>query len=261
MSREIPEGDSGAVCEGQQVSAMGAAARHKTRAACRGQQEKGKGMQGECICELRGIEKRYRRGEEPRLGPLSLSLYRGEALGIRGKNGSGKSTLLNILAGTDRQTAGELLMQEELKGRISYVPQELSLYEELSGEENLRFWGLVKRMPERAIRARSRWLLRELGLEGKGRERVSAYSGGMKRRLHLATALLQLPGLLLLDEVTVGADVESAELILRLLLHVRNQGAGIVMVSHREGELERLCDRIICLRGGRISEGIPGESL
>ena len=107
-------------------------------------------------------------------------------------------------------------------------------------------------MPPKVLSARSRWLLEKLDLTDKGRERVSAYSGGMKRRLHLATALMVTPALLLLDEPTVGADERSAAIILDMLDHLRGMGCGVVLISHRAGELEGLCDRIITLEGGLI---------
>ena len=89
-------------------------------------------------------------------------------------------------------------------------------------------------------------------MSDKGKERVRAYSGGMKRRLHLASALMVTPRLLLLDEPTVGADFNSAEAILHLIAHLKSLGCGIVLTSHREGDLEKTCDRIVTLEKGRL---------
>lgn len=208
-------------------------------------------MDTECLCALENAEKRYRRREAPALGPLSLRVYQGEVLGVRGPNGAGKSTLLGLLAGVLRPDGGMIQYAPGVRGHIGYVPQELSLYSGLTGLENLRFWALACGLPRGAARPRSLWLLRQLGLEEKGAQPVSAYSGGMKRRLHLATALMATPRLLLLDEPTAGADDDSAALILRLIAHMRGQGCGIVLTSHRAGELETACGRVLTLRDGK----------
>lgn len=191
-------------------------------------------------------------GKQHVLGPVSLDVYPGELLMIRGRNGAGKSTLLSVLAGVTRPDAGERNIAPAVRGRVALVPQELSLYETLTCEENLKFWGLASGLPPRAIRARTRWLLRELGLEDKGREPAGSLSGGMKRRLHLATALMDTPGLLLLDEPTVGADENSAAAILHMLRHFKAQGTAIVMVTHLPRDLEE-ADRVVTLEGGLIA--------
>lgn len=198
------------------------------------------------LCALRDVTKRYARRGAPALGPISLSVSVGEILGIRGPNGAGKSTLLAIMAGVLRPSGGE----RTCPCRVGYVPQELSLYSALTGLENLRFWGLAQGLPSKIATVRARWLLGELELSDKGSEPVSALSGGMKRRLHLATALMSTPELLLLDEPTVGADDASAALILALLGRLAGQGCGIVLTSHRAGELEN-CSRILTLEAGR----------
>lgn len=212
---------------------------------------------GEPLCVLAEAEKRYSRRAAPALGPLSLTVRAGETLGVRGPNGAGKSTLLGLLAGTLRPDGGAVRWGEGVRGRIGYVPQELSLYSGLTGLENLKFWARACGLPGKAIAARSRWLLARLELTEKGGELVSACSGGMKRRLHLASALMVTPRLLLLDEPTAGADDRSAELILSLIEHLRGQGCGVVLTSHRAGELERACTRLLTLEAGRPVEGMP----
>lgn len=207
----------------------------------------------EPLCTLTRVEKRYR--GVPVLGPLSLALPAGEALGVRGPNGAGKSTLLSLIAGVLKPDGGQLSYASGVRGRIGYVPQELSLYTALTGLENLRFWGLAWGLPSKAVSARSRWLLERLELTEKGAQPVSAYSGGMKRRLHLATALMVTPRLLLLDEPTVGADSRSTELIFALLAHLKGQGCAMALTSHQAGELEQVCDRILTLEGGRPVSG------
>lgn len=200
------------------------------------------------LCALREVTKRYARRAAPVLGPVSLSVSGGEILGVRGPNGAGKSTLLGIMAGVLAPSGG----RRDCACRVGYVPQELSLYSALTGVENLRFWGLAQGLPGKTASVRARWLLGELELPDKGGEPVSAWSGGMKRRLHLATALMSTPELLLLDEPTVGTDDPSAALILALLGRLRGQGCGVVLTSHRAGELEQVCSRILTLEGGKL---------
>lgn len=201
-----------------------------------------------------GVEKRFKRNASPQLGPLSFWVYEGEIVGLCGENGAGKSTLLGLLSGVLKADRGGVRYGEGVRDALSYVPQELSLYETLSGNANLGFYGIAQGLPLRALKVRRGWLLKELSLADKGRERVSAYSGGMKRRLHLASGLMVTPKLLLLDEPTVGADQASVEAILRLIVHLRDMGCGIVLVTHQEGELERVADRIVTLSGGKIAE-------
>ena len=165
----------------------------------------------EQICEIRNLGLHYQRGGRAVLKGLSLSFHKGEILGIRGENGAGKSTLLKALAGILPYSEGEIVLVPETKGQLSYLPQDLSLYESLTAMENLYFYGKIQGLPKKVIFTRASWLLRELGLEEKAGERLSALSGGMKRRVHLASALMKRPAILLLDEPTVGCDNESKE--------------------------------------------------
>ena len=111
----------------------------------------------EPLCVLTGAEKRYARRASPALGPLSLTVRAGEVLGVRGPNGAGKSTLLGLLAGVLRPDRGEIRWGEGVRGRVGYVPQELSLYSGLTGLENLKFWAMALGLPGKAAAARSRW--------------------------------------------------------------------------------------------------------
>lgn len=210
------------------------------------------------VCTLTGVEKGYGARSAPVLGPVSLSVRAGDLVGVRGPNGAGKSTLLDVMAGVSPPDRGTVAYAEGVRGQIGYVPQELSLYGSLTGLENLLFWGLARGLPAGAAKARGRWLLAQLGLSDKERQPVSAWSGGMKRRLHLATALMTTPRLLLLDEPTVGADAASVEAVLAMLVHLRDRGCATVMTSHHAGELERTCSRILTLDAGRLARGEDG---
>lgn len=206
----------------------------------------------EAICTLAGITKTYRRGAVHVLQDVSLTVSAGEILGIRGKNGAGKSTLIELMAGVLQPEKGSITYAGDVKAHIGYVPQELSLYESLTVTQNLNFWGRAQGEGGARLRKKRKELLDILDLKGKRRARVETLSGGMKRRVHLATALVATPKLLLLDEPTVGADAESSERILHLLEHARGEGVGIVLVSHISEDLTKVCDRILTLADGRI---------
>ena len=208
----------------------------------------------EQICEIRNLGLHYQRGGRAVLKGLSLSFHKGEILGIRGENGAGKSTLLKALAGLLPYGEGEIRFAPQVQKELSYLPQDLSLYESLTVMENLYFYGKIQGLPKKVIFTRANWLLRELGLEEKAGERLSALSGGMKRRVHLASALMKRPAILLLDEPTVGCDNESYERILSLLRKMKAQGTAMLLISHGRGELEEMADRIVYLEDGKIRE-------
>ena len=208
----------------------------------------------EQICEIRNLGLHYQRGGRAVLKGLSLSFHKGEILGIRGENGAGKSTLLKALAGLLPYGEGEIRFAPKFQKELSYLPQDLSLYESLTVMENLYFYGKIQGLPKKVIFTRASWLLRELGLEEKAGERLSALSGGMKRRVHLASALMKRPAILLLDEPTVGCDNESYERILSLLRKMKAQGTAMLLISHGRGELEEMADRIVYLENGKIRE-------
>lgn len=208
----------------------------------------------EQICEIRNLGLHYQRGGRAVLKGLSLSFHKGEILGIRGENGAGKSTLLKALAGLLPYAEGEIRFAPKVQKELSYLPQDLSLYESLTAMENLYFYGKIQGLPKKVIFTRATWLLRELGLEEKAGERLSALSGGMKRRVHLASALMKRPAILLLDEPTVGCDNESYERILSLLKKMKAQGTAMLLISHGRGELEEMADRIVYLEDGKIRE-------
>ena len=207
---------------------------------------------GEQICTVVNLGLRYQRGGRAVLKGLSLSLESGEILGIRGENGAGKSTLLKALAGLLPYQEGEIRMAEEVRANLSYLPQEISLYDSLTAIENLYFYGKVTGLPGKVIRTRTHWLLTELGLSEKEKEKLSALSGGMKRRVHLASVLMRRPAILLLDEPTVGCDNESYERILALLQKMKQQGTAMLLISHGRGELEEMADRIVYLKEGKM---------
>lgn len=206
-------------------------------------------------CSVQKVEKSYKTNSRI-LGPVSLNVYEGEILGLRGANGAGKSTLLKIMSGVITPDIGSCMWSKSAKENLAYVPQDIALYMTLSGMENLEFWGAVHGLPRSVLKTRSRWLLEKMGLSEKAEMPVNSYSGGMCRRLHFASGLVASPKLLLLDEPTVGADAQSADIILSMLKPIKDTGCAIVLVTHQQGELEKVCDRIITLEKGCIAEEV-----
>ena len=202
------------------------------------------------ICTIAEVTKRHR--SSTLLGPLSFSLFRGEILGLQGANGAGKSTLLKTIAGLYRPTSGRIQFDSNEPLQIGYVPQDIALYMELSGRENLRFWAGVYGLSKQQYEIRIPWLLKAVNLEEKAEQLLQTYSGGMCRRLNLAVALLKTPAILLLDEPTVGADYESVETILNLMKDLKSREVSIIFVSHQEEELRKVSDRILTLADGKI---------
>ncbi|MBR5949384.1 MAG: ABC transporter ATP-binding protein [Clostridia bacterium] len=199
---------------------------------------------------IENIEKRY--GSEQVLGSLSLSVEGGEIVGIVGANGAGKSTLLRILAGAEKPDGGSVRLENIGKDETGYVPQELALYESLTGRQNLNYWAAAAGVFMKRRRVRVRYLLELVNLTDKADKPVSSYSGGMKRRLNLACALIGDVKLLLLDEPTVGADAASVELMLEAVKRLAEKGCAVLLVSHHTDEIKRLCTRTVELRKGRI---------
>lgn len=206
----------------------------------------------EALCTLTGVHKTFRRGALHVLQDVSVSVFPGEVLGIRGKNGAGKSTLVEVMAGVQKADEGSITYAKGVKGHIGFVPQELSLYESLTVTQTLNFWGRAQGVHGVTLRRRKKELLEALDLTEKKRTRVDALSGGMKRRLHLATALIAQPKLLLLDEPTVGADFQSSARILTCLSEAKKTGTGIVLVSHVTEDFTQICDRILTLTDGKV---------
>ena len=204
------------------------------------------------ICTIQNITKRH--GASTVLGPLSLALYSEEILGIRGANGAGKSTLIKIIAGVSRADSGTVDIPSEIKKNIGYVPQDVALYPSLSGKHNLEFWAGVNGLRGKQKDLRISWLLKEVNLQDKAKVAVEEYSGGMRRRLNLAAALLTTPSILLLDEPTVGADYQSVEIILSLMKRMRAQGVAVLFISHQGDELRQVCNRIITMDKGLITQ-------
>ena len=212
----------------------------------------------ETLLSLQNICVSY--GSESVLKDVSLSLRRGEILGIRGENGAGKTTLMRLMAGLIRPDAGVRAAHPSLKNRIWYVPQEISLYPTLTGKQNLSFWAEIYGLRGKSKQMRIQYLLKLMNLESKANKRVETYSGGMKRRLNMAASLVITPALLLLDEPTVGADMRSIDVMMDTVRRMKENGCSVVIISHSDMDLESLSDRIMTLQNGAVIEEIQVTS-
>lgn len=191
---------------------------------------------------------------------LCLEVRRGEIFGLLGPNGSGKSTTLAAISGTLTINAGSIHVCGVHPGRqpllyrcqLGLVPQELAIYEDLSAEDNLLFFGRLYGLGGRELRRRVAEALVFVHLTEQARRPARTYSGGMQRRLNLACALLHHPPLLLLDEPTVGLDIQSRDSIFASLRALRQQGTALVFTTHHMAEAEALCDRIGIMDQGRL---------
>jgi ABC-2 type transport system ATP-binding protein len=208
-------------------------------------------------------------GERKAVDGVSFEIGRGECFGLLGPNGAGKTTTILAICNLITPDAGDVRVGQSLtspglvqtRSQIGYVPQEIALYEDLTGRENLRFFGRLYGLDSKALKKRVESTLEFVELEARGDEKVAAYSGGMKRRLNIAAALLHEPGLLVLDEPTVGIDPQSRNAIFENLLTLRAEGVALLYTTHYMEEAERLCDRIGIIDDGRILAEGSSESL
>ena len=206
-----------------------------------------------------GVVHRY--GDLTAVDDVSLEVRRGEVFGLLGPNGAGKSTLISICSGMFKPMAGQVTLGDmpitptsrAAKRRIGVVPQDIALYEKLSGRQNLRFFGRVYGLGGRRLRERVEATLDIVGLSDRGDDQAGTYSGGMQRRLNLAAGLLHEPELLILDEPTVGVDPQSRNHIFDNVERLnRESGATIIYTTHYMEEAERLCDRVGIIDHGKI---------
>ena len=194
------------------------------------------------------------------LDDVSLVLEQGEFFGLLGPNGAGKTTLMSLVAGIRPADRGEILWEGEKfrqerieqRAQLGFVPQALALYEELSGEENLRLFGRLYGLHGAILRERVEEGLLAAGLQDRRRDKVKTYSGGMRRRLNVVAAILHRPKLLLCDEPTVGVDPQSRNAIFEFVQKLNAEGMTIVYSTHYMEEATRLCSRIGIIDHGKL---------
>ena len=210
------------------------------------------------MLEVSALHKRY--GDLVAVEEVSFVARSGEMIGLLGPNGAGKTTTVSMIAGLLAPDRGEVRIEGEVirsetdpvKRRMGLVPQDLALHDELSARDNLTLFGSFYSIKGAGLRKSMEEALEITGLADRASDRVAAFSGGMKRRLNLAAALLHAPSILLLDEPTVGVDPQSRNAIFSNLEELKRQGKTLVYTTHYMEEAERLCDRIIIVDHGKV---------
>ena len=208
-----------------------------------------------------GLVKHYGRsgGRVAAVDGLSFEVYAGETFGLLGPNGAGKTTTLHLLSGVLRPDAGRVVIDGEadptrpsVRRRLGIAPQEPAIYHQLTGEENLLFLGRLYGLSGAELGTRVDEALVRVGLGGRRTQKAGSYSGGMRRRLSLAGALVHDPPVVLLDEPTVGVDPQSRNLLFDCIEELEAEGRTVLLSTHYMEEAERLCDRVAILDRGRL---------
>ncbi len=190
---------------------------------------------------------------------VSFEVEKGETFGLLGPNGAGKTTTIQLLCGLIKPDGGTVTLGGkadpslvEVRLSLGVVPQALAIYQELSSRQNLDFFGRMYGLSGRKLNERIENCLEIAGLTKRSNDRVSKYSGGMKRRLNMVCSFLHEPPLLLLDEPTVGVDPQSRNLIFDTIENMKSQGRTILYTTHYMEEAQRLCDRVAILDHGKV---------
>ena len=218
------------------------------------------------LLQVTGLCKAF--GDVRAVNDVCLEVRAGEIYGLLGPNGAGKTTAISMISGLLRPDSGKVVVDgadfwsapARAQKIMGVVPQEVALYEELSGRENLQFWGRLAGLPAVEARERASEVLEALSLSDRARDAVKKYSGGMKRRINIGCALMHRPKLLLLDEPTVGIDPQARANILEFVRKLGSEGAGILYTTHYLEEAETLCNRVGIIDHGKLlAEGTLSE--
>ncbi|HEX7355148.1 MAG TPA: ABC transporter ATP-binding protein [Mycobacteriales bacterium] len=218
------------------------------------------------LVHARGLVKRF--GDFTAVDGIDVDVHRGEAFGFLGPNGAGKSSTMRMVGCVSPPTAGTLRLLgldprthgAQIRARLGVVPQEDNLDVELTVRENLHVYARYFGMPRALVRERTEQLLDFVQLTERADDKVDPLSGGMKRRLTIARALVNDPELLLLDEPTTGLDPQARHVVWDRLYRLKQRGVTLVLTTHYMDEAEQLCDRLVVMDGGRFAaEGSPRE--
>jgi ABC-2 type transport system ATP-binding protein len=207
---------------------------------------------------VNGLIKNY--GKLVAVSNVSFQADAGETIGLLGPNGAGKKTIVSIIAGLLSPDSGEVLVDgkqvksdtDPVKLKIGLVPQDMALYDQLSARDNLTFFAALYSIAGTRAKKAIDDALHLVGLSDRAGDKVGSFSGGMKRRLNLAGALLHDPQILLLDEPTVGVDPQSRNAIFDNLEALKNRGKTLIYTTHYMEEAERLCERIVIIDHGKV---------
>jgi ABC-2 type transport system ATP-binding protein len=210
------------------------------------------------VLQARDLRKRF--GNLTAVDGVSFQVEEGQMVGLLGPNGAGKTTTVSMITGLVQPDSGEVLIAgaalksdaDPIKRNIGVVPQELALFDEMTALENLELFGSLYGLEKSALAAGIGRAVDLVQLSDRRKDRVGTFSGGMKRRLNLAAALLHNPRILLLDEPTVGVDPQSRNAIFDNLEELKRQGKAIVYTTHYMEEVERMCDRVVIIDHGKV---------
>jgi len=207
------------------------------------------------------IRKKY--GKKLAVDGISFSVDKGDLIGLIGENGAGKSTTMSMIATLIKPNSGDILLDGEsivknpkcIKKCLGYVPQDIALYANMSGYDNLMFWGKMYHLNKQQLNIGIRKVKDIIGLSDKVlKDRVSNYSGGMKRRVNIGAALLHDPSIVVMDEPTVGIDINSRKQILQSVKELAKEGKTIIYTGHYLEEIEKLCNKICLIDRGKVKQ-------
>jgi lipooligosaccharide transport system ATP-binding protein len=218
------------------------------------------------LIEVDNLTKKF--GDFTAVDGITFSVKQGESFGLLGPNGAGKSSTMRIIAATSQRTSGDVKILgkdpevngPQIRAHLGVVPQQDNLDEELTCAENLYIYGRYFGLPKKMVIAKIDELLEFAQLIDKKDIKVNALSGGMKRRLTIARALVSDPDILMLDEPTTGLDPQARHILWDRLFRLKEKGVTLLITTHHMDEAEQLCDRLIVMDKGQImAEGAPAE--
>ncbi|MED1470918.1 ABC transporter ATP-binding protein [Bacillus salipaludis] len=207
---------------------------------------------------VNNLVKRY--GAKTALDNVSFLVKEGSCFGLLGPNGAGKSTTMKIITGIIDADSGEVDVfgqdiqksADQIRRLVGYVPQEITLYDKISAYNNLIFFGEMYGVKGKLLKERITEVLEQVGLSERANDPIHTYSGGMKRRINIAAAMLHKPKLIILDEPTVGIDPQSRNHIFEIIKNLRSEGVTIIYSTHYMEEVESLCDDIAIIDHGKV---------
>lgn len=218
------------------------------------------GLSDELAVNIESLGFHYPGNDGVTFSGLNLKVRKGERFGLFGPNGAGKTTLLSLMTGLLSADEGNIHLlgrdvrkkNKDVNKLMGFVPQDFSYYQELSPVENLEFFGAWSGLTRQEIKTKTDELLHILGLENVRNKQVDKFSGGMKRRVNLAIGVIHNPAILILDEPTVGVDVQTRHAIINYLMELNKNGTTLIYTSHQLSEAEGLCEQVALIDVGKI---------
>jgi len=220
----------------------------------------------ESLIRARGLTKKF--GDFTAVNGIDFDVLKGESFGLLGPNGAGKSTAMRMIGATSQRTSGELTILgkdpeqfgPQIRAHLGVVPQQDNLDTQLSVTENLYIYGRYFGLSRKFLKGKIEELLAFAQLEEKRSAKVESLSGGMKRRLTIARALVSEPEILMLDEPTTGLDPQARHILWDRLFRLKEDGVTLLITTHFMDEAEQLCDRLVVMdKGSIMAEGSPAQ--